>query len=137
MYFFIIFNKPMKKLYFLPVLALLIAVPLLMSFNKEKAKPAASQWQVVTMVESVVPGKLGRSKMTYVDNTGAASEQEVQNLFSLTGINFQNLNENNRSIATMLAKMEEAGWSLQDISTGAFGEGGSQGIFVTRYLFKK
>ncbi len=126
----------MKKYAYLLAFALLMAAPLLISWSKEKA-PAASQWRLVTMVESVVPGKLGRSKIMYVDNTGATSEQEATNMFSLTGINFSNLQENNKSITQMLSKCTDEGWELQDISTGAFGEGGSQGIFVTRYLFKK
>jgi hypothetical protein len=127
----------MKKYVLLTALGLLFMAPIFMSFSGKKTASLSTQWRVVTMVESVVPGKLGRSKIMYVDNTGASSEQEAVNLFSLTGINFSNLQANNKSITELLGKCSDEGWSLENVSTGAFGEGGSHGIFVTRYLFKK
>lgn len=129
----------MKKTSFILGFALLAVIPLFMALSPNKAndKPAASEWRVVTVVESVVPGKLGRSKVLTIDSNGATSEIDIQNMFSLTGINFKNLQDNNRSITDLLAKNAADGFELVQIVPGNFGDNNSQGIFMTRFIFKK
>ena len=77
----------MKKTSLILGFALIVAIPMFMALSPKAEKPAASEWRVVTVVESVVPGKLGRSKVLTMDSNGASSETEIQNIFSLTGIN--------------------------------------------------
>jgi hypothetical protein len=127
----------MKKTSLILGFALIVAIPLFMALSPKAEKPAATEWRVVTVVESVVPGKLGRSKVLTMDSNGASSEVEIQNIFSLTGINFTNLQTNNRSITDVLAKNSAEGYELVEIVPGNFGDNNSQGIFMTRLVFKK
>lgn len=127
----------MKKASLILSLALIAAIPLFMALSPKAEKPAANEWRVVTVVESVVPGKLGRSKVLTMDSNGATSEVEIQNIFSLTGINFANLQTNNRSVTDLLAKNSADGYELVEVVPGNFGDNNSQGIFMTRFIFKK
>lgn len=127
----------MKKTSLILGFALIVAIPMFMALSPKAEKPAATEWRVVTVVESVVPGKLGRSKVLTMDSNGASSETEIQNIFSLTGINFTNLQTNNRSITDVLAKNSAEGYELVEIVPGNFGDNNSQGIFMTRLVFKK
>lgn len=127
----------MKKTSLILGLALIAVIPLFMALSPKAEKPAATEFRIVTVVESVVPGKLGRSKVLTVDSNGATSEIEIQNIFSLTGINFTNLQTNNRSVADLLAKNTADGYELVEVVPGNFGDNNSQGIFMTRFIFKK
>jgi len=128
----------MKKTSFILVFALLAGIPLFMALSPKAEQPTESKWRVVTVVESVVPGNLGRSKITTMDSDGAATEQDIKNLFSLTGINFKNLQDNNRGITDLLARNTSEGYELVQIVPGNFGgDKESQGIFMTRFVFKK
>lgn len=49
-------------------------------------------------VESVVPGGLGRSKMIVTNPDGSQKEADLENLFSITSINFKNIKENEDKI---------------------------------------
>ena len=127
----------MKKTSLILGFALIVAIPMFMALSPKAEKPAATEWRVVTVVESVVPGKLGRSKVLTMDSNGASSEIEIQNIFSLTGINFTNLQTNNRSVTDLLAKNSAEGFELVEVVPGNFGDNNSQGIFMTRFIFKK
>lgn len=127
----------MKKTSLILGFALIVAIPLFMALSPKAEKPVATEWRVVTVVESVVPGKLGRSKVLTMDSNGASSEAEIQNIFSLTGINFTNLQTNNRSVTDLLAKNSAEGYELVEVVPGNFGDNNSQGIFMTRFIFKK
>lgn len=127
----------MKKTSLILGFALIVAIPMFMALSPKAEKPAATEWRVVTVVESVVPGKLGRSKVLTMDSNGASSETEIQNIFSLTGINFANLQTNNRSVTDLLAKNSAEGFELVEVVPGNFGDNNSQGIFMTRFIFKK
>ena len=127
----------MKKTSLILGFALAVAIPMFMALSPKAEKPAATEWRVVTVVESVVPGKLGRSKVLTMDSNGASSETEIQNIFSLTGINFANLQTNNRSVTDLLAKNSAEGFELVEVVPGNFGDNNSQGIFMTRFIFKK
>ncbi|WP_373548346.1 hypothetical protein [Haliscomenobacter sp.] len=127
----------MKKTSLILGFALIAIIPLFMALSPKAEKPAATEFRVVTVVESVVPGKLGRSKVLTMDSNGASSEAEILNIFSLTGINFTNLQTNNRSVADLLAKNTADGYELVEVVPGNFGDNNSQGIFMTRFIFKK
>lgn len=130
-------HTTMKKTSLILGFALIVAIPMFMALSPKAEKPATTEWRVVTVVESVVPGKLGRSKVLTMDSNGATSESEIQNIFSMTGINFANLQTNNRSITDVLAKNSAEGYELVEIVPGNFGDNNSQGIFMTRLVFKK
>lgn len=67
-------------------------------------------------------------------------ETKLLNFYSATGINFQNVASNDAIIAAKLNEMATAGWELAFVTTGVESEAGTtdgEGIFVTRYIFKR
>lgn len=67
-------------------------------------------------------------------------ETKLLNFYALTGINFQNIASNDAVISTKLNQMAEAGWELVFVTSGVesdAGETDGQGIFITRYIFKR
>lgn len=146
----------MKKIIFTAVITLAAAF----SMN-------AQQYKVITSVESIVPNGLGRSRIinaledkdykeftsvqTEDDNTRNKSdrseirvknfeETKLLNFYNLGGIRFQNIAANDAMITSMINDMISSGWELAFVVSGVESEGGKgdgQGIFITRYIFKK
>lgn len=127
----------------------------------------AQEYKVVTSVESIVPNGLGRSRIvnalepkdykeytsvqTEEDNTRNKSkrgdirvknfeETKLLNFYNLGGIRFQNIAANDALITSMINTHIAEGWSLAFVVSAVESEGGKgdgQGIFITRYIFKK
>lgn len=106
-------------------------------------KPAAYVYRQFSTIESVVPGGLGRSRIILSDQDGQAIEKDLLNFYSITGINFKNVANNDRLIVEMINQYIIEGWGLHTVTTGVndsgtgTGGGGGTGIFITRYLFRK
>lgn len=128
---------------------------------------SAQQYKVITSVESIVPGGLGRSRIvnaqeekdyreftsvqTSEDNTRNKSERDeirvrdfeetkLLNFFNIGGIRFQNIAANDSMISSMINTMVEEGWELAFVTSAVesdAGKGDGQGIFITRYIFRK
>jgi len=67
-------------------------------------------------------------------------ETKMLNFFSATGINFQNVASNDALISAKINEMTKAGWTLAFVTSGVesnCGTSDGEGIFVTRYIFKK
>lgn len=146
----------MKKLFFLAVIAIAATF-----------EANAQQYKVITSVESIVPNGLGRSRIvnaledkdyreytsvqTEEDNTRNKSkrgeirvknfeETKLLNFYNLGGIRFQNIAANDALITSMINDMIANGWSLEFVTSAVESEGGKgdgQGIFITRYIFRK
>ena len=125
------------------------------------------KYKIVTSIESVVPGGVGRSRLiengTEVDYTQFTTvrtkdgkektdkdrsdvkidnlkESTLVNFYSFVGINFQNIASNDAMISSMLNKYSSEGWDLFSIVSGVesdAGKGDGDGIFITRYIFRK
>lgn len=129
---------------------------------------APPRYKVITSIESIVPGGMGRSRiisaneetdaagMTTSRTDGTSSDQntvkrkdaridafdetKLLNFYSLTGINFQNIASNDALISDKINQMVADGWTLEFVVSGVESDGGSgdgNGIFITRYIFKK
>jgi hypothetical protein len=68
---------------------------------------------------------------------GKMEETKLENFFSLLGINFQNIRDNDKSITDKINELETQGWNLFSVNTGVYGTEKTTGIFLTRYLFKR
>ena len=131
------------------------------------ANAQAFQYKIVTSIESIVPGGIGRSRIIengtevdYTDFTTTRSkdgkdksdkdrkdvkiddlkETTLVNFYSLVGINFQNIASNDAMITSMMNKYSKEGWDLFSIVSGVesdAGKGDGDGIFITRYYFRK
>jgi len=123
--------------------------------------------KVITSIESIVPLGLGRSRIisantdrdyeefsseqTENDNTRNKSkrkdirvkdfeETKLLNFYNVGGIRFQNIAANDAVISSKLTSMLADGWDLIFVTSAVecdAGETDEQGIFITRYLFKR
>ena len=112
----------------------------------------AQEFKVITVVESIVPGGLGRSRMietksdldinefTTERTDGKKSDQgdvkrkdakvdqfaesKLLNFYSVTGINFQNIASNDALISSKLNQMTEEGWELAFVIGGVESDAG-------------
>jgi len=89
----------------------------------------------ITTIESVVGGGFGRSKMVITKEDGSQEERDMENLFSLTGINMKNIKSNESDILRVLKTYTDLGWKILQVIplTLSPGDKGA-GIFMTRYL---
>jgi hypothetical protein len=122
----------MKKT--LIILSLSISISLSMLAQDIKTK-----FMQITTIESVVGGGFGRSKMLITKDDGSQEERDMENLFSLTGINMKNIKSNETSILQVLKTYTDEGWKLQSTIplTLSPNPNGNNGIFMTRYLLVK
>jgi hypothetical protein len=103
---------------------------------KAPLAPQAFTWRQFSTIESVVPGGLGRSRIIISDQAEQTIEKDLLNFYSLTGINFKNVASNDRLIVDNINEWTAEGWELTDVTTGVQ-SGENNGIFITRYLFRK
>lgn len=67
-------------------------------------------------------------------------ETKLLNFYSLTGINFQNIASNDALVSDKLTQMAKDGWELVFVTSGVESDGGEtdgEGIYITRYVFKR
>ena len=124
------------------------------------------EYKIITSVESIVPNGLGRSRLmsandekdykvytstqTEDDNTRNKSdrkemrvkgfdETKLLNFYNLGGIRFQNIATNDAIVTSKINTMTAEGWELTFVTSGveSSGKGDNQGIYITRYIFKR
>ncbi len=124
------------------------------------------EYKIITSVESIVPNGLGRSRLmsandqkdykeytstqTADDNTRNKSnrkemrvkgfdETKLLNFYNLGGIRFQNIATNDAIVTSKINTMTAEGWELTFVTSGveSSGKGDNQGIYITRYIFKR
>jgi len=128
---------------------------------------AQVEYKIITSVESIVPNGLGRSRLVsaseernYKDFTSSRTEEDDErnksdrgdirvknfeetkllNFYNLGGIRFQNIAANDAVVTSKINTMIEEGWELAFVTSAVESDGGkddSQGIFITRYIFKR
>lgn len=118
------------------------------------AQEPQKEFKVVTIVESIVPGGLGRSRIVdtqseadmesatteRTDGTDSKqnkvkrkdikvdnlSETKLLNFYSLTGINFQNIASNDAMITAKMNDLAGEGWVLAFVTSGVESNAGKQ-----------
>ncbi|WP_373057155.1 hypothetical protein [Zunongwangia sp. H14] len=125
------------------------------------------EYKIVTVIESIVPGGIGRSRMIsseeardFKEFTTSRSEEDGErnksdrgeirlkkfdetkllNFFNLGGIRFQNIAANDAVVTSKINSLSEEGWELVFVNSGVesyAGEDDDSGIFITRYIFKR
>lgn len=126
----------MKKIIFAIVIALACSPAL---FAQDAQPESSKAFMQITTVESVVAGGMGRSRMVITNPDGSQKESEMNNLFSIAGINFKNIKENEDKIIRTLKEYTDGGWKIEHVTslTLSQNDSGSGGIFMTRYLLSK
>jgi hypothetical protein len=115
----------------------------------------AQEFKVITIVESIVPAGLGRSRI--VETTGDANidslttqregdlskskdvkrgdlkdigdnlkETKLLNFYSIGGINFGNIASNDAIISAKINEMTRLGWKVAYITSGVESDGGKE-----------
>ena len=109
------------------------------AFKSASPQPAKVVYMQFTTVESIIPGGLGRSRMLTTMPDGTKTEEDLQNFYSMVGINFGNISNNNNAITKKINDLETQGWEFDKIITGTQSpaENNGQGIFISRYFFKR
>ncbi len=108
-----------------------------------QSQSAGTKWEYkqISTIESVVPGGLGRSRLLTTEDNGQNLEKELKNFYSMVGINFENISNNDRVIVARLNEMAQDDWELFQVTSGSnmqLSQGStSGGIFLTRYLFRR
>ena len=128
---------------------MLILLPLTL---QAQTRGVVWEYQIVSAIESVVPGGLGRSRLLLSDDGGVLEEYKMENFFSLLGINFKNIKANDLLVVQKFNELGEEGWELSNTVSGVYsksdvsvtdsksGVGASssgEGIFITRYIFRR
>jgi hypothetical protein len=97
-----------------------------------------THYMQITTIESVISGGAGRSKMIITKDDGSAEEKELNNIFSMVGINFKNIKENEINILTTLKTYTDDGWKLANVIPLTLSPNQSgNGMFMTRYLLSR
>ena len=125
----------MKKI----IVIIVILVAFAASLNAQEIKPeTGKKFMQITTIESVIGGGLGRSKMIITNPDGSQKESDMENLFSMAGINFKNIKENEDKIVKVLKAYTDEGWKMEHVTSFTLSPGDNgQGIFMTRYLLAK
>lgn len=131
----------MKKI--LQISSIVACIALIVIAFSFRAVPehTSYEYKQFSTIESVIPGGLGRSRIVTTDDAGQVVEKELKNFYSLVGINFGNIANNDRAIVDRINQYDNEGWELMSISTGVHGQtsdgSSSGGVFITRYLFRR
>ena len=131
---------------------ILLALAMFVSIVYITQAQTTPQYKVITVVESIVPAGVGRSRMienqtdlniddfTTERTEGKKSKQgdikrkdakvdrfaesKLLNFYSAVGINFQNVASNDALISSKLNKLSEEGWELLFVTSGVESDAG-------------
>ena len=153
-----------KLSHFLMGIMLLI---LIAAFNQANETSPQFEFSSFTVVESIIPNGLGRSRIinsleprdyneyTSIKSPGFQSrnksdrqeiraneyeETKLLNFFNIVGIRFQNIAANDALINSKVSAMLNDGWELVNIVAGVEAVGSEDdknGIYITRFYFKR
>lgn len=120
------------------LLTLLLTISFAGLVKAQDKTDSIKQFVQITTVESVISGGVGRSKIIITNPDATQEEADLENLFSMVGINFKNIKSNELKITQTLKKYTDKGWKLEQVTPLSLSPGqGSNGIFMTRYLLSK
>lgn len=108
------------------------------SAQEQTAAEPPLKFMQITTIESVIGGGFGRSKMIITKEDGSQEERDLENLFSLTGMNLKNIKSNESDILKALKTYTDDGWKIYQVTPMTLSPGDKgPGIFMTRYLLSK
>ena len=143
---------------------ILFAIVTLFAFTDAIAQV---EYKIITSVESIVPGGLGRSRLItgnatkdFSQYTSSQSEEsnkrnksdradirvksfdetKLLNFYNVGGIRFQNIAANDAIVSSKINSMIAEGWELAFVTSAVESKGAKDdnaGIFITRYIFKR
>lgn len=112
---------------------------ILFGFKSSSSKTSSDTFEYlqISTIESVVPGGLGRSRLITTNPKGEFVEIKLNNFYSMVGINFSNIRENDKLIGEKINELAAEGWELCQSNSAVESKETSTGICITRYSFKR
>jgi hypothetical protein len=108
------------------------ACMLLVAFkSKSELQDSIPKYVHINILESVVTGGAGRSRCIITFPDGNSEEFDLDNYYSLVGVNFGNIKENDKKITLRLNLLAKEGYQIVSQSSG----GG--GIYSTKIVMMK
>lgn len=108
------------------------------SAAQETPNEVPLKFMQITTIESVISGGFGRSKMVITKEDGSQEDRDMENLFSLTGMNLKNIKSNESDILKVIKTYTDQGWKMYQVTPMTLSPGDKgPGIFMTRYLLSK
>ena len=105
---------------------------------QDTLKEPVKKFMQITTIESVIGGGFGRSKMIITKEDGTQEDRDMENLFSMTGMNLKNIKTNESDILKTIKTYTDQGWKIEQATPLTLSPGtNSAGIFMTRYLLSK
>jgi hypothetical protein len=148
------------------IFAIIGALAVITAFTNQSQPGKIYEFETVTVVESLIQGGLGRSRMisgtqnvNYREATTirkedgkkeksdkkrseirtlAFEETKLLNFYNVAGIRFNNIATNDAMVKSKLNEMSAQGWELVFVSSGVeSADKERDAIFITRYHFRK
>ena len=136
------------------------------TYKTNQSTPPVYEFEIVTVVESLIQNGLGRSRMiSKTENinyreattirmedgekdkskkkrseirTKAFEETKLLNFYNVGGIRFNNIATNDAMVRSKLNEMSTQGWELFSVASGVErADKERDAIFITRYIFRK
>ena len=136
------------------------------TYQTDQLTPPIYEFEIVTVVESLIQNGLGRSRMiSKTENinyreattirredgekdkskkkrseirTKAFEETKLLNFYNVGGIRFNNIATNDAMVRSKLNEMSTQGWELFSVASGVeSADKERDAIFITRYIFRK
>lgn len=100
------------------------------SFKSVKTT-APRQYVMIDALESMISGGTGRSKGVITYSDGKQEEFELENFYSMVGVNFGNIKGNDKNIVEKINQLSKQGYRIISHSTGG------SGIYSSRIILEK
>ena len=136
------------------------------TYKTDQSTPPVYEFEIVTVVESLIQNGLGRSRMiSKTENinyreattirsedgekqksnkkrseirTKAFEETKLLNFYNVGGIRFNNIATNDAMVRSKLNEMSTQGWELFSVASGVeSADKERDAIFISRYIFRK
>ena len=85
----------------------------------------------INILESVMTGGTGRSRCLITFPDGKSEEFELENYYSMVGVNFGNIKENDKKMTLRMNLLAKEGYQVVSQSSGG------QGIYSTKIIMMK
>lgn len=82
----------------------------ILAFKPSEKAATVYEYKQFSTVESLVAGGLGRSRILTTDEKGVSVEKDLMNFFSMVGINFGNISNNDKLIVDRINEYSNEGW---------------------------
>lgn len=99
--------------------------------GKTEYQEAAPKYIHINILESVLTGGTGRSRCIITFPDGKSEEFELENYYSMVGVNFGNITENDKKVTLRLNLLAKEGYRIVSQSSGG------SGIYSTKIIMEK